>query len=321
MKIVFVGTSELGIPSLEALVAQGRHEIQLITKPDQQGGRGRGRIVSPLTRAGQDLGLSIQQPQDINAEETIAWLKAYSPRVMVVASYWARLGNPLLSVPELGAINIHPSLLPRFRGAAPIQHALLQGDPVTGVTLFQIVARMDAGDILGQVEVIVDPEDNAQTLHDRLARASAPLLLRVLEEMDSGTAQPRPQNHAERVLARKLSKAQGAMDWTRNAVELERMVRALWPWPGAFTFCPGKKRPIRLIVARSRVAVESELPGGGRPGEVANLTGRLVIYCGKGALELLLVQREGKKVMSAEELLRGLNLGPGGCLDSGQLDP
>lgn len=308
MRILFVGTSELGIPALETLVDQGAHEILVLTKPDQKGGRGGKIISSPVKRAADRLRLPLELPQDINAPSTLEQVKAYAPDVMVVASYWAKLSEPLLEIPRLGGINIHPSLLPRYRGAAPVQHALLNGDPLTGVTIFQITRRMDAGDILGRVEEPVRPFDDCPTLHDRLAVAAAPLLLRVLDGLEKGTIFPEPQDEDLASRAPKLLRNDGSIDWRRSAEAIERKVRAFVPWPGAFTQYRHKTADLRIVILQSRISDEKVPPDRSAPGTIVASDQRILVACGSGLLEILRLQREGKKDMPAEAFLRGTSL-------------
>jgi methionyl-tRNA formyltransferase len=225
------------------------------------------------------------------------------------------MSKALLEQAEFGGINIHPSLLPRYRGAAPIQYALLNGDPVTGVTLFRMESRMDAGEILGQTEVAVAPGDDCSTLHDKLARAAAPLLLRVLDDLEEGALVPRPQDEARVVFAPKLAKRDGAIPWERTAREIERLVRAFSPWPGAFAFYRRGGKCIRLIVTKASV-LEGRPPEGAAPGEIVEAEDRIVVACAGGLLEIARLKREGRKEMSAGEFLRGLSLERGAVLKS-----
>jgi methionyl-tRNA formyltransferase len=229
----------------------------------------------------------------------------------VVASYWAKLSEPLLRLPRFGAINIHPSLLPRYRGAAPIQHALLRGDTVTGVTIFSISSKMDAGDILGQVSVPVEEDDDSLTLHDRLAREAVPLLLKVLDALENGRASPRSQDESQVIRAPKLSKKDGAIPWRQSAEAIQRRIRALISWPGAFTYYPTPAALIRIIITRSQVIQEEACFGRAHPGCIVQNEPRLVVACGEGFLEILQLKREGKKDLSAEAFLRGMKLTTG----------
>ena len=314
MRIVFIGTSELGIPSLEALSRQAAHEILVITKPDQRAGRGRRTTSSPLKHAARTLKLECLEPEDINAPEVLAEVEAFKANVLVVASYWAKLSNALLELPPFGGINIHPSLLPRYRGASPVPFALLNGDPVTGVTLFRMGSRMDAGDILGQTEIPVASDDNLQTLHDKLAEAAAPLLLRVLTGLEEGTVVPMPQDASRVVLAPKLAKKDGAISWEKSAVQIDRLVRAFTPWPGAFTFYRCGDASFRLTVTVCKVLDACRLPTGIVPGQIVEVQKGLVVACAEGLLEITRLKREGKKEMSSIDFLRGFKVESGAVL-------
>lgn len=312
MRIVFVGTSELGIPSLIALKEAGCHTLLVMTKPDTVGGRGKKVIFTPIKKAALELGLEVEQPPDINAVEVQERLRAFKADIMVVASFWAKLSEALLSVPRLGGINIHPSLLPRFRGAAPIQHALLEGDEVTGVSLFQIRQKMDSGEILGQVEDAVRPDDDYLSLHDRLSAMAAPLLLEVLAALESGTARPLPQDPAKVVKAPKITKEQGLIRWDSDARAIARQVRGLSLWPGTYTYFMKRNKPIRLQIIAGSVLDDDEGKPFGSPGEVLDYPRRIVVACGNGSrFEVHRLKREGKKEMTADEFLRGMKLDPG----------
>lgn len=315
MRILFVGTSELGIPSLRALAAAGAHRVWVVTKPDRRAGRGRGLVFPPVKEAALGMGLPLEQPENINHPEFLARVREIAPRALVTAAYWAKLSPALLALAHHGGINIHPSLLPRFRGAAPIQYALLHGDRVTGVTLFRMTERMDAGPVLGRVEVPVAPSDDYRTLHDKLAEAAAPLLCRVLEGLEAGTLVPEPQDEAKAVFAPKLTKEDGAVPWHRSAVEIERFVRAFTPWPGAYTFCNLRRRRARLILTRTRVKEGAgPFAGKARPGTVVSASGGLLVACGEGCLEIVRLKREGGKELDADAFLRGMPLEAGTVL-------
>jgi methionyl-tRNA formyltransferase len=316
MRIIFLGTSELGIPSLEALIRETDHEVRVFTKPDQTGGRGRKRLASPIKRRAQALGLNCAQPEDMNAPDVLEAVRDFDADVLVTASYWAKLSEPLLAIPRFGGVNIHPSLLPRFRGAAPIQHALLHGDSVTGVTIFRMSRKMDGGAILGQVSIPVAPDDTYLTLHDKLAREAAPLLLEVLKRLNEGKAAPVPQDESKVVPAPKLSKRDGLIPWDHSAKEIHQRVRAVTPWPGAYTFYALPSVQRRILIIETRVAEEESAFAAGAPGCIVSEAPRIVVACGKGYLEILRLKREGKKEMSAEAFLRGMPLVKGQAFQS-----
>ena len=304
MRVLFTGTSELGIPTLEALAADPRHETVVLTKPDQVAGRGRRIISSPIKKVAEKLGLVCRTPVRANDSDFVDAVNAESFDLILVASYWARLSEAFLSTARFGGVNIHPSLLPRYRGAAPIQHALLNGDPTTGVTLFAMEQRMDAGGILVQVEESVRPDDDYLTLHDRLARRAAPLALTLMDDLEAGRAVPRPQDEAEAVAAPKLSREDGLVDWSEPAAAIERKTRAFHPWPGAYTFVHKRGKARRLLLIEAKVAYD-EVAVSEAPGTVLEAGPRLVVACGRDRLEIRNIQQEGKKAMDADAFLRG----------------
>lgn len=313
MRIIFVGTSELGIPSLKALKEQGKHQVFVVSKPDQTGGRGNRVFPSPIKKAALALGYDCHTPENINSQEMLDWVKETKSRIIIVASFWAKLSKQLLESVEFGGVNIHPSLLPKYRGAAPIQHALLNGDPVTGVTLFQMAGRMDAGPILAQTQEPVLLEDNNLTLHDRLAEKAAPLLLNLLQGFEEGAVKPREQDDSQMTLAPKFNKNHGRIQWAQPAENIERQIRAMTPWPGAFTFYVRGRKRIRLSILKAK-AFAAQNPV--EPGRAVLTEKRLKIACKDSELEILRLQREGKKEMSAEEFLRGAPMEAGAVFSS-----
>ncbi len=311
MKILFVGTSDLGIPTLRALAAEGRHEIRVVTKDDSRAGRGRRLRASPVKEAAAALGLDVSVPADINAPDALDAVHRFGPDVILVASYGAKLSEALLDLAVHRGINIHPSLLPRYRGAAPAQHTILNGDEKTGVSVIRVAPRMDSGDILGRVEVAVEPRETADDLLARLSRTAPPVVQEVLAKLEAGGVDGIVQDESEVVPARRLEKKQGKIDWTRDAVELDRFVRGMTPWPGAYTFIEGSKRPVRITVLEAVPVVSEDKPGGDAAcGQIMAEAGRFIVACRGGALEILKVQREGKKPTSGEEFLRGIRISP-----------
>jgi methionyl-tRNA formyltransferase len=253
------------------------------------------------------LQLPVLQPERARKPEFIDELRGHAPDLIVVAAYGQILPPALLDLPRYGAVNVHTSLLPRHRGAAPIQWAILEGDAVTGVTIMKMDAGLDTGAILTQSSTPIGPEDNAHTLHDRLAAMGAELLVQTLPGLVSGTIVSRPQPAEGVTYARKIKKEDGRLDWTRPAQALWNQVRGLVPWPGAYTFLPGQKGSL-LKVWESEVVPQT----GGEPGAILQADpGGLVVACGQGALRLLSVQREGGRRMSSSQFLLGHPLPPG----------
>lgn len=298
MRVAFAGTPEFALPALHAL-AQSHHQIVgVLTQPDRPKGRGRQLTASPVKQAAEKLGLPVAQPVTLRNAAGRAELEQWQPEVLVVVAYGLILPPEVLSLPRLGCVNIHASLLPRWRGAAPIQRALLAGDATTGVTIMQMDAGLDTGPILLQREVPIGPEDTSGTLHDRLASLGATALLEALEGLQRGTLQARPQPSEGATYAAKIDKAEARIDWNAGADEIGRKVRAFNPWPVAETLLDGEQ----LRIFRARV-VEETSPASAPPGTIiARQDDALVVQCGRGTLAILEVQRPGRKIVTAREL-------------------
>lgn len=307
MKIVFAGTPAFAAVSLDALLRAG-HEVALVlTQPDRPAGRGLKAQMSAVRKLAVERGLAVLQPATLNDPAVTQAVTAPAPAALVVAAYGRILPGSLLHAAPRGAINVHASLLPRWRGAAPIQRALLAGDAETGVTIMQMAATLDTGPILLQAPLPIAADDTAGTLHDKLATLGADLLLRVLAEAPP----PRPQNESEATYAARITTAEAEIDWNRSAREIDRQVRAYDPFPGARTRVDGVA--LKIWHARPEAAV------GGAPGSVrAADAGGIVIACGAGALRVLEVQRAGGKRLSAGAFLAGHQLAPGALCGSGR---
>lgn len=268
----------------------------VITQPDRPAGRGQKSSSGPVTKLAVSRGLALLQPLGLKSSEVLDRLRAARPEAMIVAAYGLIVPAPLLEVPRLGALNIHASLLPRWRGAAPIQRALLAGDSETGVSIMQMDAGLDTGPVLARRAIGIGAQDDAGTLHDKLAEAGAAAMVETLERMSRGDVQAVPQSDSGVTYAAKVSKDELSLDWSRPAVELERKVRALRPAPGAMTRLGGEA----LKIWRARVAGES-----GEPGTVLDAGDALVVACGKQALAIEEMQRAGARRLTATEFLRG----------------
>jgi methionyl-tRNA formyltransferase len=305
LRLVFMGTAGFALPSLQALAA-GRHRLVAVyTQPPRPAGRGLRARPSPVEIAAEGLGLPVRRPASLRTPEFQAELRALEADLAVVAAYGLILPPPILAAPGLGCINLHASLLPRWRGAAPIQRALLAGDRETGITIFQMEPGLDTGPILAMERVAIGPASSAQSLHDELAALAARMIGPVIDDLAAGRAAARPQSEDGVTYAAKVDKAEGRLDWTEPAALLERKLRALNPWPGCWTELEGQ----RLRVLAAEIA-----SGRGSPGEV--LDERLTVACGQGALRLTQVQPAGGSAMASAAFLRGhevpvgLRLGP-----------
>jgi methionyl-tRNA formyltransferase len=255
--------------------------------------------MPPVKAVALEHGLSVYQPVKIREQEYVELIRSIQPDVMVVAAFGQILSKELLDIPKYGCINVHASLLPKYRGAAPIQWSILNGDAQTGVTIMRMDAGIDTGDMMLQRAIPIEDTDTADTLFDKLAALGGPMILEVLDQLQAGTATYTPQNESEASHVKMLRKEMGLVDWSRPAVELERMVRGLNSWPCAYTFLEGKA----LKIYQSRVLKEDALEA--KPGQVLQSQGTLKVATGAGTLEILELQLAGKKRMPAGEFLRG----------------
>jgi methionyl-tRNA formyltransferase len=305
MNLVFCGTPRFAVPSLQHLVRAG-HDVRLVvTQPDRPKGRGMGLAISPVKEAALRLNLPITQPEKIkNNDEFRRQLTEIAPEAIIVVGYGRIVPQWMIDLPPLGNINVHASLLPKYRGAAPIQWAIAMGDRTTGVTTMKIDAGLDTGDMLLQAELPIEPEDTAETLAPRLAELGAELLVETLARAEAGLITPVPQNHTEHTLAPILKKEDGQIDFHRSAQEIVNRLRGFTPWPGAFTRFRGKG-----FVVHTAHVVEHNTLG---PGELTSDGDRVLAGAGnETALEFIEVQLEGKKRMKARDFLNGYRPQPG----------
>ena len=301
LRIVFMGTPELAAASLRALLRAPEFQIAaVVTQPDQPKGRGLKLQSSPVKEIARQNNLPVLQPRRARDEAFIRELRELQPELIAVAAYGQILPKAILDLPRFGCLNVHTSLLPKYRGAAPIQWALLNGDTETGVTIMKMDEQMDTGAMLASEKISIGSDDNAQTLHDRLADLGADLLLKTIPAYVAGKIQPCPQPSEGVSYAPKIKKADGQIDWRQPAVAIGNRVRAMIPWPGAFTRVAEGPHSLLKIWAAQVVAQA------GAPGEVLQADRHgLVLGCGTGALRLVCVQREGGRRMSAQEFLAG----------------
>jgi methionyl-tRNA formyltransferase len=311
MRIIFMGTAELACASLEALEEQPDFEVvAAVTQPDRPKGRHLKLQASPVKELALALRLPVLQPERARNETFIEQLRDLRPDLIVVVAYGHILPQSILDIPRLGCLNVHASLLPKFRGAAPIQWAILNDEKETGVTIMKMDAGMDSGDILSQCRTPIHPADNSRSLHDRLAKLGAALLVQTVPDYANGKITPRPQPPEGATIARKITREDGLLDWRQPARTLWNRIRALVPWPGAFTHLPA---PSHQHLLKIWEAEPIDRPG--EPGTIlqADKAG-LVVASGRGSLRILEVQLEGGRRLTAPEFLAGHHLTPGSRL-------
>lgn len=308
MKVVFMGTPDFSVGALEALVKAGHEVTAVVTQPDRQKGRSLEMSFSPVKECALRYELPVFQPEKIKTAEAVEVLRRYEADIFVVAAFGQILSKEILEMPKYGCINIHASLLPKYRGAAPIQWAILNGDAITGVTIMQMNEGLDTGDILTTKEVEISAEETGESLFDKLAIAGAELLIETLPEIEKGTLTPIKQEEEKASHVRMLTKEMGKIDWEKEAIVLERLVRGMNSWPSAYC----RLRNKNMKVWRAAVLEEDTAA---RPGEIVNVTkDALYIQTGKGQLILKEVQLESKKRMAVKDFLIGYQLEAGEIL-------
>jgi methionyl-tRNA formyltransferase len=301
-RVVFMGTPDFAVPSLQALIGSDYQLVAVYTQPDRKAGRGQNVVSSPVRQLALSQGLEVVQPDSLKIAGAVEKLAGFAPDLIVVAAFGQMLPPEVLALPKFGCLNVHPSLLPRYRGASPIATAILHGDEVTGVTIMLLDAGMDTGPILSRKEVPISEDDTTGSLAAKLAQVGAQLLMETLPLWLEGRIQPQPQEGSRSSYSKVITKGDGEMDWQLPAQELWRRVRAFDPWPGCFTLWRGKRLKIIKVVP---------LPGGGsgESGKVIALSppapATVGVETGDGVLGLLRVQLEGKREMSADEFVRG----------------
>jgi methionyl-tRNA formyltransferase len=297
LKLVFCGTPAFAVPTLEKLVEAGFAVPLVVTQPDRPKGRGMELALSPVKQAALRLGLHVSQPDKIkNNQEFREQLAALAPDAIIVVGYGRIIPQWMIDLPPMGNLNLHGSLLPKYRGAAPIQWAIARGETVTGVTTMRIDAGLDTGDILLQKEIPIASEDTAVTLAPRIAAIGAELMVETLQGLQAGTVHPRPQDHSRTTLAPILKKEEGQINFQLDAQEILNRLRGFQPWPGAYTSFRGKNLHIWAAQTMERAVAASE---------VLVESGHLIVGCAAGALQILEVQLEGKKRMPAADFIHG----------------
>ena len=307
MRIAFLGTPDFAVGALAELVAAGHEIAAVYSQPPAPRGRGQAVKPSPVQAFAEGLGLPVRTPGSMREPAEIEAFRSLDLDAAVVVAYGQILPRAVLEAPRLGSFNLHASLLPRWRGAAPIQRALMAGDALTGVQVMRMTEGLDEGPVLLSETVSIDYDDTAGTLHDKLALAGAALLPRALAALERGGLAERPQATEGVTYARKIRPEEARIDWTRSGPEVDRHIRGLSPFPGAWFELPAARGPVRVKALMSRVS-----PAAGVPGEA--LDDRLLVACGEGAVRLLSVQREGRSAQDAGDFLRGSKVPPGARL-------
>ena len=310
MRIVFMGTPEFSVPILEALVQGGHQVIAVVTQPDKPKGRSKALQMSPVKEYALQKGIEVFQPVRIRKPEAVEKLKEFDAEVFVVAAFGQILSQEILDMPKYGCINVHASLLPAYRGSAPIQWCIINGEEKTGVTIMQMDAGIDTGDMLLKRSVAILPSDTAESLSDKLEKAGGEAIVEALALLEKGELRGTPQNEAESSYVPMIEKSMGRIDFSRPAREIDRLIRGLYPWPSAFTSYKGKTLKIWETVPVSE-------EGEGQPGSIERVEKEAVyVNTGKGILKVTQLQLEGKKRMQVKEFLLGCRMEKGetfGC--------
>ncbi len=304
LRLAFMGTPHFALPTFRALTQSSHEVVCVYTQPPRPAGRGKAPKPSPVEEFAQTQAIPVRTPKNFKDAKDKEAFKALNLDVAIVAAYGLILPNAILEAPRFGCLNVHGSLLPRWRGAAPIQRAIMAGDTATGVTIMQMDEGLDTGDMLLLEEIEISPTMTSGELHDQMAEIGARLVLRTLDQIENGLLAPTPQPSEGVTYADKIRKDEARIDWSQPAEKVDWHIRGLSPFPGAWFEIRGGEKTVRVKALRSQRG-----EGSGPPGTL--LEGGFRIACGTGAVELLEVQREGKRVMAAEDFLKGIQLKPG----------
>lgn len=309
MKVIFMGTPDFSVPALEKIIAAGHEVAAVITQPDKPKGRGKEVKYPPVKEKAIEHGIKVYQPLKVKNEEFIDILKEINPDVIVVVAFGQILSKAILDIPRYGCINVHASLLPKYRGAAPIQWSIIDGEEKTGVTTMYMDAGLDTGDMLLKAETVIEKNETGGSLHDKLAAIGGDLLIETLEKIENNQINREKQVDSESCYAKMLDKSLGHIDFGKTAVEIERLIRGLNPWPSAYTYLEGKTLKIW-----SGEVVDKEYDG--NIGDIVEVTKDVImVKTGKGTLAIKELQLEGKKRMMVETFLRGYNVNLGTRLE------
>lgn len=308
MNIVYLGSGEFGLESLTALM-ESEHDLRfVVTQPPRAAGRGRKTTPTPVARWAGAHAAPFSEVEDANARPVVENIARYEPDLIVVIAFGQKIGPALMSLPPKGAINVHASLLPKYRGAAPINWAIINGETEAGVSIITLAEKMDAGQILAKEKTEIEPKETAGELHDRLAKIAAPLLLKTIGQIAEGTAVYTEQDHSRVTLAPKLKKADGFLDFGEPAEVLARKIRGFWPWPGAHATYVSNKTGKSLPVTIARATTVSQRPPGLPPG---TLDQNLHVICGAGALQIGQIKPAGSRLMDFADFVNGWHVQPG----------
>jgi methionyl-tRNA formyltransferase len=306
MVVVFFGTPQFAVPTLRRLLDSTHSVAGVITQPDRPRGRGQKITHAPVKALALERGIPVSQPDRLKPPEVADTLRGWQADLGVVAAYGRIIPEHLLTIPRLGMINVHASLLPKYRGAAPVHRAVINGDSQTGVTIMRVVKELDAGGMFAKVTRPIRPDETSDVVETTLSEMGAELLVTVVDQLVSGTAREEPQDDAQATYAPRLTKEEGLIDWTRSASEIHNRIRGLYPWPHAYTFF----KATRLIVLRSEVATAGATAAS--PGTILRVTSEAIhVATGDGELAMLDVQPEGRRAMRAHDFLLGHRLAAG----------
>jgi len=307
LNIVFFGTGQLGVPVLNALIVNQAPVKLVVTAPDRPAGRGLKIRYSPLKQAAIDAHLPLLQPADVNDPYTIEHIRQHRADIGLIIAYGQKLTPELIAAFPNGIINLHASLLPKYRGAAPINWAIINGEETTGLTVMQIDERIDTGAILAQLPLAIEPTERADELHDRLAQAAGPFVLDTIRQIQTSTLQPIPQNSTKATHAPKLNKAMSNIDWNWPSHKVANLIRGLWPWPAAKSlFVPQTAKPLQVSLARAKALPHTSTENA--PGTVLK---DFSIACGSGTIDLMELKPAGGRMMTWQEFINGRHVKPG----------
>jgi methionyl-tRNA formyltransferase len=303
LRIIFAGSGEFGVPTLSVLLEAGHDVVQVVSQPDRPAGRGRGITPTPVSQFALERGLSLARTANINTE-------TLPPAdVLVVIAFGQKIAPHVVDHARLGSINLHASILPKYRGAAPINWAIIRGETITGNSVIRLAQRMDAGAVLGHSELHIGEMETAGELHDRLSKDGAPLVRRVIDQLADGSAIEQPQDESRATIAPKLSREASRLDWARPARELVNQVRGMYPWPGCRVQLVGGEHPVRITLVRARASEAS-------PGEPGTIDRAGAVSTGEGSLEIVELQPEGKRPMTLAAFRNGHTWEPGMRIES-----